>query len=110
MCCFGLLMVIVLNNGTQFASWLVVEFRSQLKIQITKKVGRSQRKISRGTLFRVLCSYHTTPHSTTKENPFRLMFSTMAMIPIKIRVPSPCAVLFQSTQNEEEMRAKLNPL
>ncbi|RDX98169.1 hypothetical protein CR513_18938, partial [Mucuna pruriens] len=36
----------------------------------------------------VLWSYHTTPHSTTNETPFRLTFETEVMIPIEIGEPS----------------------
>ncbi|RDY14054.1 Tf2-9, partial [Mucuna pruriens] len=32
----------------------------------------------------VLWSYHTTPHSTTNETPFRLTFRTEAVIPVEI--------------------------
>ncbi|RDX88255.1 Tf2-6, partial [Mucuna pruriens] len=35
-------------------------------------------------LLQVLWSYHTTPHSTTNETPFRLTFGTEAVIPVEI--------------------------
>ncbi|RDX66974.1 hypothetical protein CR513_54197, partial [Mucuna pruriens] len=45
-------------------------------------------------LSQVLWSYHTTPHSTTQETPFWLMFRTDAMVSIEIREPSPRAIFF----------------
>ncbi|MCI38238.1 gypsy retrotransposon integrase-like protein, partial [Trifolium medium] len=36
----------------------------------------------------VLWSYHTTPHSTTDETPFRMVYGTDAMIPVEIDPPS----------------------
>ncbi|RDX64539.1 hypothetical protein CR513_56893, partial [Mucuna pruriens] len=43
---------------------------------------------------RVLLSYHTTPHSTTNETPFRLTFETKAFIPVEIEEPSPLPPYF----------------
>ncbi|RDY09050.1 Retrovirus-related Pol polyprotein, partial [Mucuna pruriens] len=56
----------------------------------------------------VLWSYHTTPHSTTNETPFRLTFGTEAMIPVEIGEPSPKTALFEPSKNEEELRANLD--
>ncbi|RDY10138.1 Tf2-6, partial [Mucuna pruriens] len=58
----------------------------------------------------VLWSYHTTPHSTTGETPFRLTYGSDAMIPVEIGEPSPRTVLFESAGNEEELRANLDLL
>ncbi|RDX96112.1 Tf2-8, partial [Mucuna pruriens] len=56
----------------------------------------------------VLWSYHTTPHSTTNETPFRLTFGTEAMIPVEIGEPFPRTALFEPSRNEEELRANLD--
>ncbi|RDY06591.1 hypothetical protein CR513_09400, partial [Mucuna pruriens] len=58
----------------------------------------------------VFWSYHTTPHSTTNETPFRLTFGTDVMIPVEIGEPSPRTALFEPSQNEEDLRANLDLL
>ncbi|RDX84457.1 Tf2-6, partial [Mucuna pruriens] len=58
----------------------------------------------------VIWSYHTTPHSTTGEIPFRLTYGSEAMIPVEIGEPSPRTALFEPTANEEELRANLDLL
>ncbi|RDY00528.1 hypothetical protein CR513_16283, partial [Mucuna pruriens] len=58
----------------------------------------------------VLWSYHTTPHSTTNETPFRLTFDTEAMISVEIGEPSPRTALFEPSRNEEELRTNIDLL
>ncbi|RDX92961.1 hypothetical protein CR513_24841, partial [Mucuna pruriens] len=58
----------------------------------------------------VLWSYHTTPHSTTGEMPFRLTYESDAMIPVEIGEPSPRIALFEPAVNEEELRTNLDLL
>jgi hypothetical protein len=36
----------------------------------------------------VLWSYHTTPHSTTQEAPFTMVYGTDAMLPVEINTPT----------------------
>jgi hypothetical protein len=36
----------------------------------------------------VLWFYHTTPHSTTKETPFTMVYGTDAMLPVEIDNPT----------------------
>jgi len=36
----------------------------------------------------VLWSYHTTPHSTTKETPFTMVYGVDAMLPVEIDTPT----------------------
>jgi len=36
----------------------------------------------------VLWSYHTTPHSTTKETPFTMVYGADAMLPVEIDTPT----------------------
>ncbi|RDX73535.1 Retrovirus-related Pol polyprotein, partial [Mucuna pruriens] len=98
-CRFGILAEIVSDNGTQFASKGTVEFC----IEETK--GRWAEELPQ-----VLWSYHTTPHSTTNETPFRLTFGTEAIIPIEIGEPSPRTALFEPSGNEEELRTNLDLL
>ena len=39
-------------------------------------------------LYQVLSSYRTTPHSTTGETPFKMVYGTDAVIPVEIGQPS----------------------
>ncbi|RDY03598.1 hypothetical protein CR513_12797, partial [Mucuna pruriens] len=61
-------------------------------------------------LLQVLWSYHTIPHSTTNETPFRLTFGTKAVILVEIGQSSPQTTLFHLNENEEELRANLDLL
>ncbi|RDX82777.1 Gypsy retrotransposon integrase-like protein 1, partial [Mucuna pruriens] len=131
---FGIPTEIVSDNGTQFASRVTTEFCEGLKIkqlftsvehpQSNGQAEAANKVILRGLqkhleeakgrwakeLPQVLWSYHTTPHSTTKETPFRLTFDIEAMIPVEIREPSPQTTMFELSENEEELRANLDML
>ncbi|RDX99319.1 hypothetical protein CR513_17643, partial [Mucuna pruriens] len=58
----------------------------------------------------VLWSYHTTPHSTTNETPFRLTFGTEVMIPMEIGELSPRTALFELGENKDELRVNMDML
>ncbi|RDX88901.1 Tf2-6, partial [Mucuna pruriens] len=99
-CRFDIPVEIVSDNGTQFASKGTVEFYEGIKIkqlftwiehsQSNNQAEATNKVILRGLqrqleeakgrwvddLPQVLWSYHTTPHSTTNETPFRLTFGT----------------------------------
>ncbi|RDX96069.1 Tf2-9, partial [Mucuna pruriens] len=131
-CRFGLPAEIVSDSGTQFASKGAAEFYKELNIkQVFTSVEHPQsngqaeaankvilRELRRRLeeakgrwaeeLPQVLWSYHTTPHSTTNETPFRLTFGTEAMILVEIGEPSPRTALFEPSKNEEELRANLD--
>ncbi|RDY02961.1 Tf2-11, partial [Mucuna pruriens] len=131
---FGIPAEIVSDNGTQFASHATAEFCEGLKIkqlftsiehpQANGQAEAANKVILRGLrkrleeakgrwaeeLSQVLWSYHTTPHSTTNEIPFRLTFGTEAMIPVEIGEPSPRTALFEPSENEEELRENLDML
>ncbi|RDX72503.1 hypothetical protein CR513_48001, partial [Mucuna pruriens] len=125
-CRFGLLAETLFDNGTQFASQSMAEFCTGLKIkqlftlvehlQSNSQAEAANKIILRGLhkqleeakarwveeLPQVLWSYHTTPHSTTNETPFRLTFGTEAS--------SPRTAFLQPGENEEELRANLDLL
>ncbi|RDX83445.1 Retrovirus-related Pol polyprotein, partial [Mucuna pruriens] len=131
-CRFGIPAEIVSDNGTQFASKATAEFCQGLKIkqvftsikhpQSNGQAEAANKVILRGLrkrleeakgrwaeeLHQVLWSYHTTPHSSTNETPFRLTFGTEAMIPVEIGEPSPRTTFFEPSKNEEELRANLD--
>ncbi|RDX74023.1 hypothetical protein CR513_46272, partial [Mucuna pruriens] len=122
-CRFGIPTEIVFDNGTQFAFHVTAEFCEGLRIkQIFTSVEHPQSKdqaeaankvILKGLqkrLEEVLWSYHTTPHSTTNEIPFRLTFGTEAVIPVEIGEPSARTTLFEQSKNEDELRANLDLL
>ncbi|RDX80912.1 Gypsy retrotransposon integrase-like protein 1, partial [Mucuna pruriens] len=131
-CRFGLPAIIVSDNGTQFASKTTTEFCQGLGIkQIFTSVEHPQtngqaeaanKVILRGLrrrlkeakgrwveeLPQVLWSYHTTPHSSTNETPFRLVFGTEAVIPVEIGEPSLRTKFLEPEANENELRANLD--
>lgn len=39
-------------------------------------------------LHAILWSYHTMPHSTTRDTPFRMVYGADAIIPVKINTPA----------------------
>ncbi|RDX61576.1 pol, partial [Mucuna pruriens] len=131
-CRFGLPAIIVSDNGTQFASKITAEFCHGLGIkqvftsvehpQTNGQAEAANRVILRGLrrrleeakgwwveeLPQVLWSYHTTPHSSTNETPFRLAFGTEAVILVEIGEPSLRAEFFEPEANEGELRANLD--
>ncbi|RDY05097.1 Tf2-11, partial [Mucuna pruriens] len=133
-CRFGLPVEIVFDNGTQFASSAMTKFCQELHIrqsftsvehpQANEQAEAANKVILRGLrrrleeangrwaeeLPQVLWSYHTTPHSTTRETPFRLTYGSEAVIPVEIGEPSPRTALFDLTANEDELRANLDLL
>ncbi|RDX93783.1 Tf2-8, partial [Mucuna pruriens] len=133
-CRFCIPTEIVSDNGTQFASRATVEFYERLRIkQIFTSVEHPQsngqaeaakKVILKGLqkrleeakgkwakeLLQVLWSYHTTPHSTTNETPFRLTFGIEAVIPVEIGELSARTALFKQSENEDELRANLDLL
>ncbi|RDY14485.1 Tf2-9, partial [Mucuna pruriens] len=131
-CRFGLPATIVSDNGTQFASKTIVEFCHGLGIkQIFTSVEHPQtngqaeaanKVIMRGLrrrleeakgwwveeLPQVLWSYHTTPHSSANETPFRLAFGTEAVILVEIGEPSLRTEFWEPEANAIELRANLD--
>ncbi|RDX78622.1 Tf2-8, partial [Mucuna pruriens] len=131
---FGIPAEIVLDNGTQFASKGTIEFCKDLKIRqsftsVEHPQSNGQAEVANKVILRglwrrleeakdqwveelsqVLWSYHTTPHSTTNETPFRLTFGIEAMIPVEIGETSPRTALFEPGENEEELRTNLDLL
>ncbi|RDX69754.1 hypothetical protein CR513_51085, partial [Mucuna pruriens] len=131
---FGIPIEIVSDNGTQFTSKGTVKFCKELKIKqlftsVEHPQSNGQAEVANKVILRelrkrleeakgqwakelpqVLWTYHTTPHSTTNETPFRLTFGTEAMIPVEIGEPSPRIALFEPSRNEEELKTNLDLL
>ncbi|XP_039687900.1 uncharacterized protein [Medicago truncatula] len=111
-CRFGLPRNIVTDNGTQFASTRVVDFCKQLGIETKfvsvihpqangqaeaankvilngiKKKLEAAKGLWAEQLYEVLWSYHTTPHSTTGETLFTMVYRADAMLPVEIDTPT----------------------
>ena len=51
----------------------------------------------------ILWSYHTTPHSTTQETPFRMVYGADAMIPVEINTPTWRREHFDETTNMDNL-------
>ncbi|RDX78394.1 hypothetical protein CR513_41343, partial [Mucuna pruriens] len=69
----------------------------------TNAARRGKREVGRRASPSPLVLPHD-PHSSTNETPFRLTFSTEAVILVEIGEPSPRTALFQLAENEDELR------
>ncbi|PNX81943.1 gag-pol polyprotein [Trifolium pratense] len=130
---FGIPQVVVTDNGTQFTD---KEFQAFLAALGTKQhftsvehpqtngqAEAANRVILRGLrrrldqnkkkwveeLDNVLWAYRTTPHSTTGETPFRMVYGTEAVIPVEIGEPSRRTEQpLDEEQNDEALRQELD--
>ncbi|RDX79320.1 Tf2-8, partial [Mucuna pruriens] len=129
-CRFSMPAKIVSDNGMQFASRTTAEFFKGLRIkqlftsvehpQANGQAETANKVILRGLwkrleeakgrwveeLPRVLWSYHTTPHSTTNETPFRLTGDDSSRDWRAV----PQTTLFELNENEEELKVNLDML
>ncbi|XP_057734209.1 uncharacterized protein LOC130949541 [Arachis stenosperma] len=58
----------------------------------------------------VLWAYRTTPHSTTKESPFRLAYGMEVMIPVEVEEEFPRTILYSEKANSKLHREELDLL
>ncbi|CAJ2659678.1 unnamed protein product [Trifolium pratense] len=130
---FGIPQVVVTDNGTQFTdkdfqAFLVAlgtkqHFTSVEHPQTNGQAEAANRVILRGLrrrldqnkkkwveeLDNVLWAYRTTPHSTTGETPFRVVYGTEAVIPVEIGEPSRRTEQpLDEEQNDEALREELD--
>ena len=56
----------------------------------------------------VLCVYHTMPHLSTQETPYKLVFGADAVIPIELLEPSPRIITLAKESNEDAQRVELD--
>jgi hypothetical protein len=131
-CRFGLPAVFVTDNGTQFASSSVAEFCKEWGIRLSftsvehpqtngqaeadnkvvlqglKKRLEAAKRLWVEELPMVLWSYHTTPHSSTQETPFKMVYGSDAMIPIEINEPSARVLFAHMEENSINLLANLD--
>ena len=133
-CRFGLPGVIISDNGAQFASTSVVNFcrdygiRNQftsvehpqangqaeavnkiILVGIKKKLEEAKGMWAE-YLPEILWSYHTTPHSTTQETPFRMVYGADAMIPVEINTPTWRREHFDKSANTDNLNISADQL
>ncbi|KAL1363422.1 hypothetical protein AAHE18_03G148300 [Arachis hypogaea] len=58
----------------------------------------------------VLWAYRTTPHSTTRESPFRLAYRMEAMIPVEVEERSPRVIYYSEKANPQLQMEELELL
>jgi hypothetical protein len=131
-CRFGLPAVFITDNGTQFASSSVAEFCKEWGIRLSftsvehpqtngqaeaankvvlqglKKRLEAAKRLWVEELPMVLWSYHTTPHSSTQETPFKMVYGSDAMIPIEINEPSARVLFAHMEENSINLLANLD--
>ena len=111
-CRFGILHVIITENGRKFIDRGLTEFYEKLDIkhitssvehpqtngqadvankgilnELKKRLGPTKGKWTE-ELLEVLWVYRCTPQSTTQETPYSLTYVTEAMIPVEVGEPS----------------------
>jgi len=59
---------------------------------------------------KIVWAYHTTPHSTTRETPFSLVYGSDAMIPVEIQENSPRFQNFVTEESNGERKVNLDVL
>ena len=59
-------------------------------------------------LHAMLWTYHTIPHSSTQETPYRLVYGVDAIIPINLSESSPRTITMTKESNELARRAQLD--
>lgn len=108
----GLPRVIVSNNETQFLSAMVTDLYNDLGVQtnfvsvVHQRANGQEKSTNEVTLkglkkslddtkglweellHEILWLYHTIMHTTTRENPFAMVYGADAMFPVEIYMPS----------------------
>ncbi|GAU45489.1 hypothetical protein TSUD_191080 [Trifolium subterraneum] len=133
LCRFGIPQAVVTDNGTQFTDKTFRGFLAKINTKhyftsvehpqtngqaevanrvilcgLRRRLGDAKKQWVE-ELPHVLWAYRTTPHSTTKETPFRLAYETEAVIPVEIGEPSRrTEAPLDEEMNDETMREELD--
>lgn len=125
MCRFGLPRAIVSNNGTHFTSDMVIGIFLDLEVHIkfvyilhlhaNGKKESANKVIMKGLkkklndakglwaelLYKILWSYHFTPHSTTKQTLVYMVYGADVVLAVEIDTPSwQCSHFNQEVSHE----------
>ncbi|XP_063949875.1 uncharacterized protein LOC135152721 [Daucus carota subsp. sativus] len=131
---FGIPMVCVSDNGTQFVGRKFKEFLASFGIQqrfssvghpqgngaieaankiifhgIKKRLGEAK-GLWAEELPWILWAYRTTPRSSTGETPFRLAYGTDSLVPVEVGLESYRTQVFDPDTNEYGLRGNLDLL
>ncbi|KAJ0871451.1 putative nucleotidyltransferase, Ribonuclease H [Helianthus annuus] len=133
-CCFGLPMCIITDNGTNFASddfqkWLKELHIEHIFSSVAHPQGNGQVesinkslvkgiKARLGTTRRgwvdelpsILWAHRTSPKTSHGETPFSLVYGSEAVIPAEVGLPSPRMLAISKIYNSEERRLDLDLL
>ncbi|KAK3039752.1 hypothetical protein RJ639_027409 [Escallonia herrerae] len=133
-CRFGILRVLITDNGKQFDNSTFRTFYANLSIEqrftsVAHPQTNGQTEVTNRTLLqgikkklngasglwvdelpKILWAYNTTSWTSTGETPFSLSFGTEALIPVEIGLPSLRLTTYDPVQNEEALRANLDLL
>ncbi|KAK8921230.1 hypothetical protein KSP39_PZI020105 [Platanthera zijinensis] len=131
-CRFGIPIIIITDNGTQFTGKSFTKLCEELKIELRHtavshpqangQIEVTNRTILKGLKTRlegaggqwvdalpnVLWAYHTTERTPTGETQYNLCYGTEAIIPVDIGVPSSRASNFDLQSNDEALRDNLD--
>ncbi|KAL2319478.1 hypothetical protein Fmac_028447 [Flemingia macrophylla] len=129
---FGIPHTIISNNGLQYSDKKLNTFLQDLGIShryssVEHPQANGQAEAANKVMLRelkrrldsangawadmlpeILWAYRCTPHSTTRETPFRLTYGTSAIIPVEIGEPSFRVTHFDPQRNDEELRSDLD--
>ena len=131
-CCFGILRVLVSNNGCQFDNTTFKEFCEQLGIRNhysspfhlqangqAEVVNQSLLKIIKtwiegvngiwiDELPSVIQAYRTTVRTPTRETPFKLAYGSDEVIPIEVGLTSYSVAHYKDEENEKQLHLSLD--
>jgi transposase InsO family protein len=133
-CRYGIPLVLISDNGTQFADRKIQEWCEDLEIQQiftsvahlqgNGQVERANRSIVEGIKARlgekgygwvdelphVLWAHRTMHKTSNGETPYSLTYGSEALIPTEIKIPSHRKVSAKTVDNDQELRLNLELL
>ncbi|KAK3010618.1 hypothetical protein RJ639_010794 [Escallonia herrerae] len=133
-CRFGILRVLVTDNGRQFDNHTFRTFCANLSIEqrftsVAHPQTNGQTEVTNRTLLqglkkkldgvkglwvdelhKILWAYRTTTRNPTGETPFNLACGTEALIPVEIGLPSLRLLTYDPNMNDEALRCNLDLL